>query len=38
MAEWFVPFWDKSAPVRTELDKYLEEGWMAKFTDYVVLR
>lgn len=38
MAAWFVPFWEKSEPIRNELDKYLEEGWMAKFTDYVVLR
>lgn len=37
MAAWFVPFWEKSAPIRTELDTYMEEGWMAKFTDYVVL-
>lgn len=38
MADWFVPFWEKSAPVRKELNEYLEEGWMAIFTDYVVLR
>lgn len=38
MADWFVPFWEKSAPIRNELDKYMEEGWMAKFIDYVVLR
>ena len=38
MADWFVPFWEKTAPIRNELDKYLEEGWMANFTDYVVLR
>ena len=38
MGAWFVPFWEKSAPIRKELDAYLEEGWMAKFTDYVVLR
>lgn len=38
MADWFVPFWEKSAPIRKALDEYLEEGWMAKYTDYVVLR
>ena len=38
MAPWFAPFWEKSAPIRKELDEYLEEGWMAIFTDYVVLR
>lgn len=38
MADWFVPFWEISAPIRTELDKYMEEDWMAKFTDYVVSR
>lgn len=38
MADWFVPFWEKTAPIRKELDEYMEEGWMAKFSDYVVLR
>lgn len=38
MRAWFVPFWEKAASVRNELDKYLEEGWMGIFTDYVVLR
>ena len=38
MADWFVPFWEKSASIRKELDAYLEEGWIAKYSDYVVLR
>ncbi len=38
MANWFVPFWEKSASIRKELDAYLEEGWIAKYSDYVVLR
>lgn len=38
MASWFVPFWEKSAAIRNKLDTYLEEGWMAKRSDYVVLR
>lgn len=38
MADWFVPFWEKSAPIWKELDEYMQEGWMATFTDYVVLR
>ena len=38
MASWFVPFWEKTAAIRKELDAYLEEGWRAQFSDYVVLR
>ncbi len=38
MADWFVPLWEKTAPIRKELDEYMEEDWMGKFTDYVVLR
>lgn len=38
MADWFVPFWEKNAPIRKELDEYLEEGWMDVYSDYVVLR
>ncbi len=38
MADWFVPFWEKSEPLRKELNEYMEEGWMATFSDYVVLR
>lgn len=38
MAKWFVPFWEKTAAIRNELDMYLEEGWMATYTDYVALR
>lgn len=38
MASWFVPFWEKTVAIRKELDAYLEEGWMAKRSDYVVLR
>lgn len=38
MASWFVPFWEKTAAIRNELDTYLEEGWMVKRSDYVVLR
>lgn len=38
MASWFVPFWEKTAAIRNELDAYLEESWMARRSDYVVLR
>lgn len=38
MGDWFVPFWEKSAPMRKELDTYMEEGWGSKYDDYTVLR
>ena len=38
MGAWFVPFWEKTAAVRNELDEYMAEGWFAKFDDYTVLR
>jgi hypothetical protein len=38
MADWFKPFWEKVDPVWTELKEYLEEGTLAVYSDYVVLR
>lgn len=38
MGPWFVPFWEKTATVRNELDEYMAEGWFAKYNDYTVLR
>ena len=38
MGAWFVPFWEKTAAVRNELDEYMAEDWFSKYNDYTVLR